>query len=90
MFDNNDAQSVHIWQAANPDKVFYYSEFDNAIDDEGHTPFILGIQQPLQLEWMRKYGYDSILVMNSTFGTNRFKVSLYCYIFSYYHLLFIR
>jgi hypothetical protein len=45
----------------NLDKVFYYSEFDNAIDDEGHTPFILGIQQPLQLEWMRKYGHNSIL-----------------------------
>lgn len=87
MLDNNDAQSVRRWQATNPDKVFYYSEFDNSIDDEGHTPFISGIQQPLQLEWMRKYGHDSILATDSTFGTNHFKVYLYCYI---YHLLFIR
>lgn len=77
MFEKNDAQSVRIWQAANLDKVFYYSEFDNGIDDESHTPFILGIQQPLQLEWMRKYGHDSILAMDSTFGKNRFKVSLH-------------
>ena len=55
MFDKNDAQSVHIWQGANLDKVFYYSEFDKAIDDKGHTSFILGTQLPLQLEWMRKY-----------------------------------
>lgn len=77
MFDKNDAQSVRIWQAANPDKVFYYSEFDKTVDDESHTPFIVGIQLPLQLEWMRKYGHDSILAMDSTFGTNRFKVCLY-------------
>jgi hypothetical protein len=49
-FDKNVAQSVHIWQDVNHDKLFYHSKFDNAIDVEGHTPFILGIQQPLQLQ----------------------------------------
>ena len=66
-----------IWQVANPDKVFYYSEFDKTVDNESHTPFIVGIQLPLQLEWMRKYGHDGILAMDSTFGTNHFKVCLY-------------
>ena len=35
MFDKNDAQSVHIWKDINPNKIFYYLEFEDAIDDDG-------------------------------------------------------
>ena len=47
MIDKNDTQTVCILQATKPDKVFYYSEFEKTVDDESHTPFIVGIQLQL-------------------------------------------
>ena len=39
-----------------------------------NTPFILGIQTPWQKDMCRKYGHDNVLAMDSTFGTNKYKV----------------
>lgn len=65
----------------NLDKWFAYQQYtDTIIDGDDHTPFVLGIQSPEQLEWMLHYSHNNILAMDSTFGTNRMKVCYYYFI----------
>ncbi|KAH9291546.1 hypothetical protein KI387_043259 [Taxus chinensis] len=73
MYDRNDAQSVRVWQDQNPNICFEYQEYEGNVEEDGHVPFIMGIQMPQQLEWMLKYGHNNILAMDATFGTNGMK-----------------
>eukprot|EP01018_Ginkgo_biloba_P024903 Gb_17664 [translate_table: standard] len=75
LFDKNDDNSVRIWRYMNPEKVFHYQEFQK--DDNGGTPFIIGLQDPIQLDWMIRFGHNSMLSMDSTFGTNKQKLQLF-------------
>ncbi|KAH9326548.1 hypothetical protein KI387_006726, partial [Taxus chinensis] len=77
MYDRNDAQSVRVWQDQNPNICFEYQEYEGNVEEDGHVPFIMGIQMPQQLEWMLKYGHNNILAMDATFGTNGMK-GLFC------------
>ncbi|KAH9316521.1 hypothetical protein KI387_025148, partial [Taxus chinensis] len=82
MYDRNDAQSVRVWQDQNPNICFEYQEYEGNVEEDGHVPFIMGIQMPQQLEWMLKYGHNNILAMDATFGTNGMKI-LIQFIFKY-------
>ena len=52
--------------------VFYYAEMDGA----NNKPFVLGIQTHWQLERLNTYGNNGVISMDSTFGTNFYKVSM--------------
>lgn len=85
-FHENDGQSTLIWQVANLEKVFYYQDYHVGEIEGVEQLFILGIQLPNQLEWMIKQGYNSLIEMDSIFGTNKMNFSLYTLLlFDYYH-----
>ena len=65
-----DAKSTRHWCTQNYAITFAYQEQDSMTN----TPFILGIQTPWQKDMCRKYGHDNVLAMDSTFGTNKYKV----------------
>ncbi|MCO5587623.1 hypothetical protein L7F22_041572 [Adiantum nelumboides] len=70
---HDDAISVHNWVADNIAHTFYYQPMNGSDDDA----FILGIQTRWQLEMFSKYGHNSLLAMDATFGTNKYKFHLY-------------
>ena len=72
----DDAVGVHNWVKDNHEQVFFYQQV-SSIEDK---PFILGIQTKWQLNIMIKYGHNSLLAMDSTFGTNKYKVNYNVYI----------
>lgn len=69
--DMDDARSVHNWALSNTSQTFFYQKFD----DVSGCLFTLGIQTSWQLEMMNAYGDNSLLAMDATFGTNKYKVS---------------
>lgn len=66
----DDAISVHNWVTDNTPHVFFYQPMNST----NQKPFALGIQTRWQLETMCKYGHNSLLAMDATFGTNKYKV----------------
>ena len=70
--DHDDAISVHNWVTDNRPQTFYYQPKDDCKDQA----FILGIQTHWQLEMLSKYGHNSLLAMDATFGTNKYKVCM--------------
>ena len=66
----DDAQSVYNWATTNPTQMFCYQPLHEATKQ----PFILGIQTQWQLQMMNGYGNNSLLAMDATFGTNKYKV----------------
>ena len=73
----DDAESVRCWTVQNPDKVLFYQQGADA-DDGTRTPFCLLVQTPWQLEQLVKNGHNSVLCMDATFGTNKWKVQTSC------------
>ena len=67
---NLDAESTRRWCAQNAAITFVHQERDVTTS----TLFILGIQTPWQKEMCGKFGDDNVLAMDSTFGTNKYKV----------------
>ena len=61
---------MHNWATTNTSHVFIYQKLDHG---DGR-PFTLGIQTKWQLDMMNIYGKNSILAMDATFGTNKYKV----------------
>ncbi|MCO5554535.1 hypothetical protein L7F22_008065 [Adiantum nelumboides] len=70
---HDDAISVRNWVIDNPTNVFSYQ----AMNENKGEAFILGIQTRWQLEMLSKYGHNSLLAMDATFGTNKYKFHLY-------------
>ncbi|MCO5581586.1 hypothetical protein L7F22_035474 [Adiantum nelumboides] len=70
---HDDAVSVQNWVVDNPTNIFSYQ----AMNENKDEAFILGIQTKWQLEMLSKYGHDSLLAMDATFGTNKYKFHLY-------------
>ncbi|MCO5555000.1 hypothetical protein L7F22_008539 [Adiantum nelumboides] len=70
---HDDAISVRNWVIDNPTNVFSYQ----AMNENKGEAFILGIQTRWQLEMHSKYGHNSLLAMDATFGTNKYKFHLY-------------
>ena len=69
-----------MWAVENPDSVFYYQEhslmdFNSQTQDD--SLFTIGIQTEWQLEMMAKFGHNSALSIDATFGTNQTRVRLY-------------
>ena len=69
---SSDAQSVRMWTQQDSQDVFYNAEMDAT----NNRPFVLGIQIHWQLERLNTYGNNGVISMDSTFGTNFYKVSM--------------
>ena len=73
----NDALNMRILMESNTDSMFYHKEIGKvrpgALYAE-NVPFILGIQTPWQKEIMFKFGYNSAVAIDATFGTSAKKV----------------
>jgi hypothetical protein len=75
----SDPISVRMWAAENPDSVFYYQEhslMDLNSQTQDDSPFTIGIQTEWQLEVMAKFGHNSALSIDGTFGTSQTRVRL--------------
>jgi len=69
--DLSDAQSVHLFVHNNADIVLKYQPFIKDVQ-----PFILVIATPYMLEQLIKYGHGKSIMIDATFGTNKWKFPL--------------
>nr|CAD1823723.1 unnamed protein product [Ananas comosus var. bracteatus] len=69
--DLDDQASIRMWVERNKKSVFFYQ------DSTESDPFILGIQTEWQLQQMIRFGHQSILACDSTFGISKLKYPLY-------------
>ena len=76
----SDPVSVRMWTRENHNSVFYYQEHDlmdlNS-STQSDAPFTLGIQTEWQLEMMVKFGHNSALAIDTTFGTTQTRVRIF-------------
>ena len=73
----SDPISVRMWSLENLDNVFYYQEhplMDLNSSTQSEAPFTIGIQTEWQLEMMEKFGHNSALSIDATFGTTQTRV----------------
>lgn len=71
----DDAESVRLWTVQNPELVVWYQQGADVVGAP-RQPFTLLVQTPWQLEQLVKHGHGSVLCMDATFGTNKWKVIL--------------
>ncbi|CAA6668854.1 unnamed protein product [Spirodela intermedia] len=69
--DLDDQASIRMWVEKNKKSVFFYQ------DSSDTDPFILGIQTEWQLQQMVRFGHQSLLASDSSFGVNKLKYPLY-------------
>ncbi|GLJ43699.1 hypothetical protein SUGI_0909890 [Cryptomeria japonica] len=69
--DSNDLLSIRTWVQRHQKYVFFYQ--DSSVSE----PFILGIQTEWQLQQMIRFGHNSYIAADSTFGTNKLRCPLY-------------
>ena len=77
MKDPSDPISVGMWTLEHPDSVFFYQEhplLDLNHSTHNDAPFTLGIQTEWLLEMMAKFGHNSALSIDATFGTSQTQV----------------
>lgn len=76
----SDPISVRMWVHENPDSVFFYKEHSllnlNNTNQED-IPFSLGIQTEWQQQLMARFGHNSAIAIDTTFGTNQTRVCCY-------------
>lgn len=65
--DLDDQASVRLWVARNSKLQFLYQ------DTSDNSPFILGIQSEWQLQQMIRFGHQSLMAVDSTFGIKKLK-----------------
>lgn len=65
--DLDDQASVRLWVARNSKLKFFYQ------DASENKPFILGIQSEWQLQQMIRFGHQSLMAIDSTFGIKKLK-----------------
>ena len=68
-FHVNDALSVRIWATGSSEAIFYQEQ-------RSTTPFILIISTDRMLKQFAEFGHNRPLLMDATFGTNKWKFSL--------------
>lgn len=68
--DPDDLSSVRIWVERHPKNVFFYQ------DSSDTGSFILGIQTEWQLQQMIRFGNNSLVAADTTFGINKLKVPI--------------
>ncbi|KAJ4757345.1 SWIM zinc finger family protein [Rhynchospora pubera] len=69
--DLDDLASIRMWVERNKKSVFFYQ------DSTELDPFILGIQTEWQLQQMFRFGHQSLLACDSSFGISKLKYPLY-------------
>uniref|UniRef100_A0A1D1XQP4 L-ascorbate peroxidase 1, cytosolic n=2 Tax=Anthurium amnicola TaxID=1678845 RepID=A0A1D1XQP4_9ARAE len=69
--DLDDQASIRMWVEKNKKSVFFYQ------DSSDTDPFILGIQTEWQLQQMVRFGHQSLLAADSSFGISKLKYPLY-------------
>lgn len=67
--DLDDQESIRLWVKKNRKSVFFHQESTDT------DPFILGIQTEWQLQQMVRFGHQSLLAVDSSFGISKLKVS---------------
>ena len=76
----SDPISVWMWVHENHDSMFFYQKNSlldlNNINQED-IPFSLGIQTEWQQQMMGRFGHNSAIAIDATFGTNQTKVCCY-------------
>ncbi|KAL5709574.1 hypothetical protein ACHQM5_020249 [Ranunculus cassubicifolius] len=65
--DLDDQASVRLWAARNGKLKFFYQ------DASENNAFILGIQSEWQLQQMIRFGHQSLMAVDSTFGIKKLK-----------------
>ena len=65
----DDATSVHAWACSHPEWVLHYQQQISS----SQQPFILALQSSWQFDYM--LSHPLVLVMDSTFGTNKHRVA---------------
>ncbi|KAL8143611.1 LOW QUALITY PROTEIN: hypothetical protein V2J09_016643 [Rumex salicifolius] len=68
--DLDDEASIRMWVERNKKSIFFYQ--DSSVADS----FILGIQTEWQLQQMIRYGHNSLMAVDSTFGIKKLKYPL--------------
>ena len=90
----SDPVSVRMWVMENPVNVLYYQEhslLDINSQVQNDSPFTLGIQSEWQLEMMVKFGHNSALSIDYTFGFSQTRVSHFSMSFEFpCHSMFFR
>ncbi|XP_072982251.1 uncharacterized protein [Typha latifolia] len=69
--DLDDLASIRMWVERNKKSVFFYQ------DSTETDPFILGIQTEWQLQQIIRFGHQSLLASDSSFGISKLKYPLY-------------
>lgn len=69
--DANDLLSIRTWVQRHQKHVFFYQDHSVA------EPFILGIQTEWQLQQMIRFGHNSYIAADCTFGSKKLKYPLY-------------
>ena len=78
--DPNDLISIQTWVQRHQKHVFFYQDFSIT------EPFILGIQTEWQLQQMIRFGHNSYIAADCTFGSSKLRV---CKPFSTSYLLLL-
>ncbi|KAJ4851512.1 hypothetical protein Tsubulata_011932 [Turnera subulata] len=68
--DLDDQASIRMWVERNKKSIFFYQ------DSSEVEPFILGIQTEWQLQQMIRFGHQSLIAADLTFGIKRLKYPL--------------
>ncbi len=55
--------------------MFFFQDANEI--NETQVPFTIGIQTPIQCEFMLSYGHNGAISMDATFGTNDMKFHLF-------------
>ncbi|GLJ05616.1 hypothetical protein SUGI_0021320 [Cryptomeria japonica] len=69
--DSDDALSIKLWVESHQNQVFYYQESSQT------DAFILGVQTEWQLQQMLRFGKNSLIAVDSSCGTKKFKYPIY-------------
>ena len=69
----SDTTSVNMWIQEHPESVFFLSRSINCCQ----YMFYFGHSTPLAEKKMRNFGHKSLVAWDATFGTNKYKVSIY-------------
>jgi hypothetical protein len=82
-FTQNLANFIQTW-AFNHLKIFFYFQYVGEINGV-NIPFTIGIQTPMQLQFMILCGDNGAISMDATFGTNDVKFHLFTLMVFYAH-----
>jgi hypothetical protein len=70
--NKKDEKSVNLWYEKHKDNFFFYQKPNGE-----YVPFLDGIQTKWMLDTMVRLSHNNIIAMDSTFNTNKYRVSVF-------------